>query len=575
VTQPAEPTAGTPSGWRPALLAGLMYLALANLLFLPFWLDPVNRYIGMANDPLQQAWFFSWTLFAISHHQLPLFSSYLNAPYGVNLTWNTAMPALGIIFLPLTATMGGLFTYNLLMVLALASTAWSAYFAAFHFTRHRWGSIACGLIYGFSPYMIAESNGHLALVMMFFAPVVAVFLDEVFVQQIKPWWMLGLGFGAIASLQFLISEEVFVTSCLAGMTALVSAAILGRHQVTAKARYALKTSGVAVCLCAVIVAPVAGYQLFGPERVHGLLQPFGSIFSDLLGFLIPTKNQLISPGPLTAIASHFVGGGIFEDGAYVSVPLIVALVILCVRLWPDRLFRVAALSAIVLSILSLGPHLYIDGRLVGIPLPWLATKHLPFLRDVLPGRIMGEAFFAIGVMVAVGFRRHKQLGRPWLAVCGALLVASVLCLFPALPRPVTTGLAATKMPVAVEATIPLGSTVLFVPVPSPTYPVAMVYQYESSFRFRIVGGYDYQGSTPSDSPLLPLEFELYPSNAHLRPRTVSSTGRAKVIAELRTAGVQRVVVYPATLSHSYVPFLHTLLGSPVVSDAGFEVWRVP
>lgn len=65
------------SRWGMPLIAPTLYLTLSSLLYLPFWLDPMHVYIGMSNDPIQKAWFFSWTVFALAHHQLPIFSSYL------------------------------------------------------------------------------------------------------------------------------------------------------------------------------------------------------------------------------------------------------------------------------------------------------------------------------------------------------------------------------------------------------------------------------------------------------------------------------------------------------------------
>ena len=91
-----------------AVAAGVVYLALACL---PYWpvspFDPTHL-VGdrVYSDAVQQAWFLQWVAFALGHGQNPLFSTYLNAPAGVNLAVNTSMPLLGFLGWPVTALSG-------------------------------------------------------------------------------------------------------------------------------------------------------------------------------------------------------------------------------------------------------------------------------------------------------------------------------------------------------------------------------------------------------------------------------------------------------------------------------------
>src|SRR5438309_6257193 len=88
-----------------SVLAG--FTALAVLCTLSVWVSPLTRLPGEpgvgAFDPYNAAWWLNWTPFAISHGLDPFTSNYLNYPAGMNMMWNSWMPALGVLLWPVTA----------------------------------------------------------------------------------------------------------------------------------------------------------------------------------------------------------------------------------------------------------------------------------------------------------------------------------------------------------------------------------------------------------------------------------------------------------------------------------------
>src|SRR5579863_1521254 len=66
-------------------------------------------------------WFLAWTAFALGHHHMPLFSTYLDYPAGVNLMWNTSVLLPGALLAPLTDRAGPVVSYNVLVTLAPAA----------------------------------------------------------------------------------------------------------------------------------------------------------------------------------------------------------------------------------------------------------------------------------------------------------------------------------------------------------------------------------------------------------------------------------------------------------------------
>src|SRR5919109_486863 len=140
-----------------AALAG--YLTLTGLLFLGAWLHPFSRVIGDGADSINFAWFLGWGHFAVTHHLNPLLSSYIDLPGGANLTWSTNIPLPAIALAPLTGWLGPIFSYNLLVTLGIATSAWTAFLAIRRYATHAAAALAGGRLYGVFPAFEAPARG--------------------------------------------------------------------------------------------------------------------------------------------------------------------------------------------------------------------------------------------------------------------------------------------------------------------------------------------------------------------------------------------------------------------------------
>src|SRR5947207_4583970 len=129
-----EPDDGrrVPSAIRRGLVfagVGLLYLAIAIGFFATIWFTPggpSSTALGVGGDPQLAIWFLRWQEFALAHGHNLLFTTYLDAPQGVNLMCITSVPFLGVGIAPLTATLGGVFAYNVAETLVLATSALDA-----------------------------------------------------------------------------------------------------------------------------------------------------------------------------------------------------------------------------------------------------------------------------------------------------------------------------------------------------------------------------------------------------------------------------------------------------------------
>ena len=114
------------SRWLPRLLPPLLYLLASIYCYSEFVREPLQRYVGGA-DGVAYAWYFEWTHQSFLHAYNPFVTTALNAPFGVNLMWNTSLFLLSVVCLPLTMTIGPFATVGLLFVLAPFLSATSAY----------------------------------------------------------------------------------------------------------------------------------------------------------------------------------------------------------------------------------------------------------------------------------------------------------------------------------------------------------------------------------------------------------------------------------------------------------------
>src|SRR2546429_9927538 len=99
--------------------------------------------------------------------------------------WNTTAPLLGVALAPLTATLGGIFAYNVAETLGLASSAMAAFVMIRRYVRApdiigTLAALVAGALFGFSPYMAAHAIGHPPAVIPFPGPPFVFFYDDRF-----------------------------------------------------------------------------------------------------------------------------------------------------------------------------------------------------------------------------------------------------------------------------------------------------------------------------------------------------------------------------------------------------------
>lgn len=464
----------------PALFS---YLCLSVVLW---WrvLQHVRTTTYGGNDAYLITWWLRWVPYSALHHHLPFRTGWLGHPYGVNAMWNTSVLVLGALASPVTEMAGPLVAYNMLMIAAPAASAWSCFLLARRLFGRGWPAFAAGLLYGFSPYFVGQSAGHLQMTWAVF-PVLLTWLSlELLVFQTWSARRLGVLLGVTTGLQLGVSEELLASSaCMAAFTVTVLAACrptLARS----KAGYAWRTLALAVLVAGLIDALPLYEQFFGPQRVAGQVQAQAP-GADLLSFILPGPLQAWHLPANGHLVTRVLGGNLSEQTAYLGLPLLLltAWAAVAVRRTGTVLLSIPIAIA---AVLALGRHLVVGGEHLGLPLPADLLSHVPVLQSMLPVRFSLYVFLFSALLIA------GWLSRPSNRHSRARVVVTAAAMFTLLPQQ----LPAFAVPVPAffqsghdDSLVPAGSVAFVAPYPGPAVAAGMLWQADANMRFRMVGGY--------------------------------------------------------------------------------------
>ena len=603
--------------------------------FATIWFTPGGPFstaLGVGGDPQLAIWFLRWQGFALAHGHNLLFTTYLDAPQGVNLMWNTTAPLLGVALAPLTLTLGGVFAYNVAETLGLASSAMAAFVMIRRYVRatDTIGTLAAligGALYGFSPYMAAHALGHPPAVTLFTAPLMLLVFDELFVRQAGRATRPGVALGVLAAVQLLLWEELLLAEALVGAVGIV---VLLAFSAVARPAEPLSTvvrqrwrhaaQGLAAAFITFLVlagGPLA-IQFFGAQTVHGAVWAPNQFVTDLLAFVTPTPLQGVAPPFAASLSEHF-SATIYEWSGYVGIPLLALLGYAIASFWSRGMSQAAVLAGIFavtgvfVALLSMGPLINVAGHTLPLPVAlialaivfwvrrrvadrgvrraarimlwtflavWGATIFVPIVSDVIPARLMLFVFLFAGLVLAIwldhALRKARAAGRS-LAVRALPLALAGLALVPLFPRqPFPT------MPLAVPSffttpalvdQVPAGSIALVAPFAYDSrLAVPMLWQSEAGMRFRMPEGFAW---IPGPS-YVPHRSALRDAMAGIAKRgsepVMTSEAQLAYARDLRAWQVQTVIVGPMGNQDQMVRFFSDLFGRAPSQEGGVFVW---
>jgi hypothetical protein len=462
-------------------------------------LHPASRALG---DPYRDKtilmWSFVWWPHAIAHGHDPFAANVVWAPHGVDLAWVTASPTLALGLAPITETVGPVVAYNIAALAAAPLAAWTAFLLARRLTRKFAPALVAGFLFGFSPYVIGQSVGHLNLSFVCFVPLAGLLAVRFFEGTIGRWWFTAL-LALVLALQFGVSTEVFATMTVVGVIVFVLALLLldSRARLAQLARY----TALAYVLLAAIVSPylVHAFRQSAPVRPHvsgHTLDLANTVFPTQTTWLRPSRSDaVLKTGPVT----DGYAANVDEDGGYLGVPLLVILVLAVVTL-RGRARRgawVLLLAAVVADALALGREMQVAGHSVGPGLWWLADK-LPTISEAIPIRLAMYAVLFVALAAALWLARPGRR-RLWRFVLAGLAVVAFLPTPSARFWTSSARLSRFFDTSAYRSVIRPGDRALVFPY-DPHDSWIMLWQAETGFRFTMIGGHIGQVVIPAECP---------------------------------------------------------------------------
>ena len=461
---------------------------------------------GEGADPYAFVWFLAWWPHAVGAHLSAIITKLVWYPLGVCLAWLTAVPALAIIFAPLTVTAGPVVTYNVLVILSPILCAWFAYLVCFRLTGALAASLVGGFLFGFSSYEMAQDTAALNLSAAFCVPALLLVILRRLDGSLSRKWTVAFS-AILLTIQFYICIEIFATIFVFGGIAWMLS-----YLYVADRRPALRRLIADAMIAAPFVLAAVAPFLIPMSRTYGLVHlpaawPY-YYTADLLNLVIPSHENLFG-APFLFLSRHF-NGGVQEQDIYLGLPLLLLIWHFAREQFSQPSGRLLIVCFFVFLLCSFGPRLWIGGHFSAIALPWNLAVHLPLLGSALPTRFALFVSLTAAIIAALWIARSQQ---KW-----ARLGVGLICCITLLPRPHPWGPLPHSVffsPGRVQALLGPNPRVLILPfaIKGPS----SYWQMENHFGFTQVGGY--LGFPPEPMQKYPAVFEMFANN--LRPNFVA------------------------------------------------------
>jgi hypothetical protein len=577
------PPADAPTAYRPGLrpwlvdgLVGLLYTAVAFWLTAGLWPDPTTRAIAdNVNDQALIEWFLAhgtlvWT------GDFSFVTDRLNAPLGVNLMNNASHITHGVLMAPVTLLFGAPVSFALLLAGNLAATAlgWYLLFARTLGLR-RGAALVGGLVTGFAPGMMAQSNSHLHMTAQWLVPpIVWCLIRLTRVETTRQTVLTAVGLAALVVAQAFLGEEVLF---LAALTVLIFgiAYALRRRDWARRVGPRFLAGGLLVAgLAGAVLAYPLWIQFAGP--LHTPNGPFdvSYYYADVASYGLFSPLSVAgteSAGELATSPSEY--------NTYLGLPLVGVTLACLVWLRRRPATTAIAVTALVMTLLSFGPHVTFAGERTGLPSLYGLIDGLPVIDGALPTR------YALALIPLLALLLTQALDAAWRAggfARAGITVAVAGALLPIAPLPLET---TNRAPVpefiasgAWRQCVPPGGVLVPVPLPTPRQPDAMRWAAAADVAFALpegffIGPYGPGGRSSVGTWPRPTSQFLAEVAKTGEPRPVTAEHREQARADLGYWRADCVALAPGPAEEALHETLTALLG-PGTRVADTWTWRV-
>lgn len=404
-------------------IAFVLYGLIACLLFSPLLVHLSTHLLDAASgDPLLQVWVTQWTIHKLTTSISHYFDANIFYPYSNTFAFHDHMLGVGILGLPLQcAWQNPILTFNLLLLLSFAFSAFSMYLLAYELCKHRYAAFLAGTIFGFLPYRMAHLD-HLNLLSIYWLPLSILFLTRVILARtisfrsltrpIALFWLCYL-LQALTSFNYLFMTTIVIT--IYGVSLLAWEWELDAVIFQRALRRDLLPFVLGGCLVIAALLPLTFPYLqanrdMGFERTS---EEIAGLSAASLNYLAAPENNLFYGNITThfrSISSPYPKEQMLFPGL---IPLLLAALTFpfC---WKKRAAADAPPRGVLRSlwllmggafIMSLGPSVVVFGRNVSLPYAYL-YQYLPGFKSMrVPARFGLIVAFCLAILAAIAIVR--------------------------------------------------------------------------------------------------------------------------------------------------------------------------
>ncbi len=136
-----------------------------------------------------------------------------------------------------------------------------------------------------------------------------------------------------------------------------------------------------------------------------------------LNFIIPAPVNALGAFGFSQLLTAKTN--LYDMTAYIGLPAIFVVCLMAYRRGDEITVKLPVVMLAVISVLSLGPILFIGGR-HALPIPGIVLLRMPLLKAALPARFAAFSFLCIGVIVALWLSDGSY--RPATRIVGTAIV---------------------------------------------------------------------------------------------------------------------------------------------------------
>ena len=423
-----------------------LFLVLTLVLTYPLLLNMGTRVLGIEGDNIWWLGILGW----YSKGYVKGYPAILNDtqefyPHGVNLIYVSGFSLDALLAIPLIFLGGVVFAYNVISVLSLSLSGFTAYLMAYDVTRSRFASILGGIVFGFGAFQMVHALGHFSIFGPFWLPLLALFLNRTLRSPSRTRAFLAGVFFVLASATngytgVVAVLLVFGLSAICLLQHVQGAPTLRSRPLSSWVRQA-SPFVLAFLMPLLLVVPILWYAS-GNQPLWSLSE-YEFWGADPIDYVVPSVIHPVLGNFLLALRP-FTWGNFVERSLYLGItPLLLACYVL-VRKRDHLSFRYG-LVAVFFLVLSLGPILHFAGVDTHLPLPYVILTRLPFFSAArVVSRLGVGVLLSISLLSSMGLshwlnlpKRGKLTLRRRQLLALVLIMITLFEILPPVPYPLT------------------------------------------------------------------------------------------------------------------------------------------